>query len=146
MFYIMLIKSKKTMNEMLNFSFKNEKIELFFLKTVNSTVFSVFIIWKKNKLRIIIGLRKINAKSYLNVYFFSKQNVILSLFDESKFFFPIDFTKKFYQQNIKFKYYWKMIFVFFHKILKWLTIFNMKLKNTFDFFQNYIKKIFELYL
>ena len=144
--FFMSVKNKKAMNDILDFLIKDGRVQKIFLKMISSAVFSAFVIWKNDKSRIMMNLKKINTKLYSDVYSLSKQNIILSFLSESKIFSFIDFTKRFFQQNINFKNYWKTIFVTFHKKLKWLTIFSMNFENTSDFFQNRMKKIFETYL
>ena len=104
---------------------------------MSSASFLIFVIWKNEQLRIMINLTRINTKLYFDAYFLSKQNTILSSLKDSK---------RFFQQKIELKNWWKIIFVTFHRGLEWLTISNMKLKNVFDFFQSRMKKIFDFYL
>ena len=143
--YTMSMKDRKAMNEILNSFEKDDRIQKMFLKTIFSTTSFVFVIWKGDKSKIVINLKKINIKLHSNVYSLSKQNIILSSFDDSEIFFFIDLTKGFFQQNTDLKNWWKTTFVTSHKSFEWLTISNMKLKNTSDFFQNRMKKIFEFY-
>ena len=144
--FSMSVKNKKTMNEIFDFFVKDKRVQKMFLKTIFSAFFFVFVIWKNNKSKIVINLRKINTRLYSDVYSLLKQNIILSFLDDSKIFSSIDFTKEFFQQDINSKNYWKTTFATFHKELKWLTVFSMKLKNTSKFFQNRMKKIFDFYL
>lgn len=104
-----------------------------------------FVIWKENKSKIVIDLRKINICLYFDVYFWFKLNTILSFLNEFKNFSFIDLTKKLFQQHIKFRNYWKTTFATFHKKLEWLIVSNMKLENISGFFQNRMKKIFKFY-
>ena len=145
-FFSMFAKNKKAINEIFNFFVKNERVQKMFLKIIFLTFSFVFVIWKNNKLKIMINLRKINTRLYFDVYSLSKQNIILFSLNGSEIFSSINFIKKIFQQNIDSKNYWKTTFVTFHKKLKWLTIFSMNLKNTSNFFQNRMKKIFDFYL
>ena len=145
-FFSMFAKNKKAMNEIFDFFVKNERVQKMFLKIIFSAFSSVFVIWKNNKSKIVMNLKKINTRLYFDVYSLSKQNIILFSLNDSEIFSSINFTKKFFQQNIDSKNYWKTTFVIFHKKLKWLTIFNMNLKNISNFFQNRMKKIFDFYL
>ena len=142
----MSTKNHKAMNEILNSLIKKNRIQKISLKTIFSVFFSTFVIWKNEKLRMIIDLKKINTRLYLNAYSLFKQNVIFSFLNESKIFFSINFIKDFFQQKIKSDDRWKTTFVTFHRDLKWLTISNMKFNNTFGFFENRMKKNFKIYL
>ena len=145
-FFSMFAKNKKAMNEIFDFFVKNERVQKLFLKIIFSAFSPVFVIWKNNKSKIMMNLRKINTRLYFDVYSLSKQNIILFSLSGSEIFSSINFIKEFLQQNIDSKNYWKTTFATFHKKLKWLTIFNMNLKNISNFFQNRMKKIFDFYL
>ena len=134
------------MNEIFDFFIKNKRVQKMFLKTIFSAFSFVFVIWKNNKLKIMMNLRKINTRLYFDVYSLSQKNIILFSLNDSKIFSSINFIKKIFQQNIDLKNYWKITFAIFHKKLKWLTIFNINLKNISNFFQNRMKKIFDFYL
>ena len=102
-FYFMFARNKKIMNEILNFLIENEKIQKISLKIMFFVVSSIFIVWKNNKFKIIIDLKKINIKLYFDAYFFSKKNIILFSLNDSKIFSSINLTKIFFQQNTKFR-------------------------------------------
>ena len=144
--YFMSTRNKRIMNEMLNSFFEKKRIQKIFLKIVSSTSFFVFVIWKNEKSKIVINLKRINTKLYFDAYFFSKQNIIFFSLKDFEIFSFINLTKEFFQQKIEFKNWWKTIFVTSYRKLKWLTINNMKLNNIFGFFQNRMKKIFDFYL
>ena len=144
--YSMSTKNRKTMNEILNSLVKKNRIQKISLKTVSSVFFSAFVIWKNEKFRMIIDLKKINIRLYSDAYSLSKQNFIFSFLNEFEIFFSIDFTKGFFQQKIKSDDRWKTTFVTFHRDLKWLTVSNIKFDNTSDFFQSKMKKMFKIYL
>ena len=144
--YSMSTKNRKTMNEILNLLIKKNRMQKISLKTVSSIFFSTFVIWKNEKLRMIIDLKKINTRLYSNAYSLFKQNVIFSFLNEFESFFSIDFIKDFFQQEIESENRWKTTFVTFHRDLKWLTVSSMKFDNTSDFFQSRMKKVFKIYL
>ena len=144
--YLMFVKNRKIMNEILNSLTKKNRVQKMSLKIISFVSFSTFIIWKNEKLRIIIDLKKINTKLYSNAYSLSKQNVIFSFLNEFEVFFSIDFIKNFFQQKIKSDDKWKTTFVTFYRNLKWLTMSSMKFDNTSDFFQSRMKKMFKIYL
>ena len=144
--YSMSTKNRKAMNEILNSLTKKNWMQKISLKTVSSVFFSTFVIWKNEKFRVIIDLKKINTRLYSNAYSLFKQNVIFSFLNEFEIFSSIDLIKNFFQQEIKPKNRWKTTFVTPHRGLKWLTVSNMKFGNTSDFFQNRMKKVFKTYL
>ena len=145
-FFLMFAKNKKTINEIFDFFVKNKRVQKIFLKIIFFAFSFVFVIWKNNKSKIMMNLRKINTRLYFDVYSLSKQNIILFSLSDSEIFSSINFIKIFFQQNIDSKNYWKTTFAILHKKLKWLTIFSMNLKNISSFFQNRMKKIFDFYL
>ena len=144
--YFIFVKNRKVMNEILNSLTKKNKMQKMSLKIVFSVFSSVFIVWKNEKFRIVIDLKKINTKLYSDAYLLSKQNVIFFIFKWIWDFFFIDFIKKNFQQKIKSENKWKTTFVTFHRKFEWLTVSNMKFDNTFDFFQNRMKKVCKIYL
>jgi hypothetical protein len=144
--YFMSIKNKRAMNEIMNSFVADEQIQKISFKTINLAISSTFVIWRKEKSRVVINLKRINIKLYLNVYSLSKQNTILSSFDESTIFSFIDLIKNFFQQSIDSKNYWKTTFVSQHRDLEWLIVFNMNLNNTSEFFQHKMKKVLKKYL
>lgn len=105
-----------------------------------------FIVWKNGKSKIVINLRRINTRLYFDAYLSSKQDIILFFFRNFQIFSFIDLIKGFFQQKIESHDRWKTTFVTPHRGLKWLTIFNMRLNNTSDFFQSKMEKIFGTYL
>ena len=128
------------MNEILNFLVTQDRIQKISLKMFSATIFSIFVIWKNEKSKIIVDFKKINTQLYSNVYFLSRQNIILSVLNDFIVFSFVNLIKNFFQQDIKSVDWWKIIFVTFHRNQKWLTIFTMKFANIFDFFQHRIKK------
>ena len=64
------------MNKILNSLIKNDKIQKKNLKTIFSIVLFAFVIWKNEKFKIIVDLKRINIKLYFDAYLLSKQNII----------------------------------------------------------------------
>jgi hypothetical protein len=144
--YFMSIKNKRIINEIMNFFIADDQIQKISFETINFATSSTFVIWRKKKSRVVIDLKRINIKFYSNVYSLSKQNTILSFFDELTIFSSIDLLKNFFQQSIDSKNYWKTTFVSQHRDLEWFIVFNMNLNNTFEFFQHKMKKVLKKYL
>jgi hypothetical protein len=143
--YFMSIKNKRTMNEIMNFFVADDQIQKVSFKTINLATSSTFVIWRKEKSRVVINLKRINIKFYSNAYSLSKQNTILSSFDESTIVSFIDLIKNFFQQSIDSKNYWKTTFVSQHRDLEWFIVFSMSLNNIFEFFQHRMKKVLKKY-
>jgi hypothetical protein len=144
--YFMSIKNKRAMNEIMNSFVADEQIQKVSFETISLATSSTFVVWRKEKSRVVINLRKINIKFYSDAYSLSKQNTILSSFDESTIFSSIDLIKDFFQQSIDSKNYWKTTFVSQHRDLEWFIVFNMNLNNTSEFFQHRMKKVLKKYL
>ena len=66
--YSLTTKNKKAINEILNLLLKQNCIQKISLKISLITVLSTFVIWKNKKFKIVINLKKVNIKFYLNVY------------------------------------------------------------------------------
>jgi hypothetical protein len=144
--YFMSFKDKKTMNEILNSFVTNDQVQKISLEIINLATSSAFVIWRKEKSRVIINLKRINIRLYSNAYSLLKQNTIFFSFDDSIVFSSIDLIKEFFQQTIDSKNYWKTTFVSSHRELEWLTISSMNLNNTSRFFQHRMKRILKKYL
>ncbi len=144
--YFMSIKNKRAMNEIMNFFVADEQIQKISFETISLAISSTFVIWRKEKSRVVINLKRINIKFYSDAYSLSKQNTILSFFDESTIFSFIDLIKDFFQQSIDSKNYWKTTSVSQHRDLEWFIVFSMNLNNTFEFFQHRMKKVLKKYL
>ena len=144
-FYFLTTKDKKTMNEIFDLLLKQNRIQKVFFDIFSIATSSIFVIWKNDKFKIVVDLKKINIKLYSNAYSLSRQNTIFNALNDFIIFFFVDLIKNFFQQNIKFSNWWKIIFVTFHRDQKWLTIFIMNLANTSDFFQHKMKTFLSSY-
>ncbi len=83
--YFMSIKNKRAMNEIMNSFVADEQIQKNSFETINLAISSTFVIWRKEKSRVVINLKRINIKFYSDAYLLSKQNTILFFFDERRF-------------------------------------------------------------
>ena len=144
--YFLIARNKKAMNEIFNSFVKQKRIQKFLFETSSFAFSSTFVVWKNDKLRIVINFKKINTRFYSDVYFLSKQNTILKILSDFIIFSSIDLIKNFFQQNIRQQDWWKTIFVIFHREQKWLTVFIMNFVNTSNFFQHKIKFFLTFYL
>lgn len=116
--YSISAKDKKVMNKILNPLIKDKRVQKIFLKMIFLAFFSPFVVWKNEKLKIIIDFRKINFKLYSDAYSLSKKDIILSFLKRFEIFSSINLTKGFFQQDIDSKDYWKIIFATVHRRLK----------------------------
>ena len=107
---------------------------------------SIFVVWKNDKLKIIVDLKKINTRLYSNAYSLSRQDTILEALDDVIIFSSINLIKSFFQQEIKSKDWWKITLITSHRDQKWFTMFIMRLTNISDFFQHRMKQLLDSYL
>jgi hypothetical protein len=131
---VVMMRGYSQQNEILNFFVTNDQVQKISLEIINFATSSTFVIWREEKSRVMINLKRINIKFYLNVYSLFKQNTILSFFDDLIVCSSIDFIKEFFQQLIDSKNYWKTTFVSQHRNLEWLMISNINLNNISRFF------------
>ena len=68
-FYFFTTRNRKTMNEILNSFVTQSRIQKILLRMFSATIFSIFVIWKNEKSRVIVDFKKINTRLYSNVYF-----------------------------------------------------------------------------
>ena len=99
-FYFLTTRNRKTMNEILNFLVTQDRIQKISLKMFFATIFSVFVIWKNEKSKVIVDFKKINTRLYSNVYFLSRQNIILSVLNDFIVFFFVNFIKKKFNKTL----------------------------------------------
>lgn len=59
-----------------------------------------FLVWKNDKPRLVIDLRRVNTKLNLNTYPLPRQDTILSALGGAIVFSSLDITKSFFQQKI----------------------------------------------
>lgn len=139
-------KSRIAMNEILNFMKEQHLIEKISLKSKIALIASLFIIWNNFKLRVVVDLRKINTKLFLNVYSLSQQDEMLKFLEEVMIVSLMNVMKSFFQQRIKKKNRWKTIFTTSYQELKHFKIASIKLVTTSRFFQQRMKSILIRYL
>lgn len=116
--YSMSVRDRKVMDEILNPLAKKGRMQKVPLGTVSSASSPAFIVWKDEKPRVVIDLRKINTRLYSDAYPLPKQNVIFSSLGESEIFSSINLIKSFFQQEIKPEDRWKTTFVTPHRRLE----------------------------
>ena len=89
-------RNQKAINEIFDFLLYQSRLQKIFLKQIFSTTSSTFVIWKNDKFKMMINLRKINIKLYSNVYSLFRQNTILNALDEVTIFSSINLIKSFF--------------------------------------------------
>lgn len=144
--FFFIAKNRKAMNEIFDSLLHQGRLQKISLKKVFSTTSLAFVIWKSEKSKIIMNLRKINIRLYSNAYSLSRQNIILNALSKIMIFNNVNFIKSFFQQKINSKNWWKIILMIFHREQEWLTISTMNLTNTSNFFQHRMKKLLNSYL
>lgn len=144
--YALSNRDKKIMNEILNSLVKEEQVQKVSLNKISSASSLAFVVWRNEKSRVVVNLRRMNTRLYSNAYFLFRQDIILFFFENASIFSFIDLTKRFFQQEIKSENWWKTIFVIEHRRLKWLTVFIMRLEIALEFFQHRVKNVFDDYL
>ena len=89
--------NRKAIDKIFNFLLYQSQLQKMFLKQIFSTTSSTFVIWKNDKFKMMIDLRKINIRLYSNVYSLFRQNTILNVLNEITIFNLINFIKSFFQ-------------------------------------------------
>ena len=67
------------------------------LRQLSVAASPAFVVWKNDKLRVIIDLHKVNTKLYPDVYPLPKQDQILGVLGGSTIFSSMDIIKGFFQ-------------------------------------------------
>lgn len=124
---------------------KKEWIKKILLNKLSATSFFIFVIWKKEKLWIVINLWWINTVLYSDTYSLLKQNTILRALSRVIIFSFINIICDFFQQSIAKEDQWKTAFIIFHWEQKMLTVSIIKLINFLKFFQHCMKELFAEY-
>ena len=145
-FYSLIAKDRKAMNEILDSLLNQNRLQKVSLDKIFVAASSIFVIWKNDKLKVVVDLRKINTRLYSNAYSLSRQDTILKALDDVMIFSSIDLIKSFFQQKTKSKDWWKITLITSHRDQKWLTMSIMSLTNISDFFQHRMKQLLDSYL
>ena len=121
-------------------------MEKVLLEQPSAAASPAFIVWKNGKPRVVVDLRKVNTKLYLDAYPLPKQDQILRALGGSTIFSSMDIIKEFFQQPICKTDRWKTAFVMPHRGHEQLTVSMMGLTNSPGFFQHRMETIFRVYL
>ena len=106
----------------------------------------VFVVYIKGKPRVVVDLRKVNARLRPDAYPLPKQDDILGALGGAGIFTSLDITKSFFQQRILESDQWKTAFVTPHRGQEVLTVSTMGLANSPGFFQHRMEDLLRRYL
>ena len=67
-FYSLIAKNRRAMNEILDSFLNQSRLQKISLNKIFVATLSIFVIWKNDKFKVIVDLRKINTKLYSNAY------------------------------------------------------------------------------
>ena len=84
-----------------------QKIEPVPLGQPSAAASPAFIVWNKGKPRVVVDLRKVNAKLYPDAYPLPKQDDVLGALGGAVIFTSLDIQKSFFQQRIRKEDRWK---------------------------------------
>lgn len=105
-----------------------------------------FVVYRNEKPRVVLDMRRFNTKLQLNAYPLPRQETILGALGGSEVFSSLDLTKGFFQQPIAPEDRWKMTLTTAHRGLEQLTVATMGLATSPAFFQARMEKLFGNYL
>lgn len=105
-----------------------------------------FIVWRNDKPRVVVDLRRVNDKLVDHGYAIPRQDDIRTALGGSTVFTIMDILKGFFQQPLKPEDKWKTTFVTPHRGLQRLTVSTMGLKTSPAFFQHRMDGLFGQYL
>ena len=139
-------KDKDAMDSILDPLLKDGRIVKVPLGTPSAAASPAFVVWKGEKPRVVVDLRKVNTKLYPDAYPLPKQDQILGALGGSIVFSSMDVTKGFFQQPIDPEDQWKTAFVTPHRGHEQLTVSTMGLANSPGFFQHRMESLFGRFL
>ena len=93
-------RDKRAMNEVIDPLIEQGRIKKVPLGQPSAAVSPAFVIWKNDKPRDVVDLRKVNAVLYPDAYPLPKQDTILGALGGGIIFSTMDITKGFFQQPI----------------------------------------------
>jgi hypothetical protein len=72
-------------------------MELVLLSQPSLVASLAFVIYKDGKPRVVVNLRKVNAKLYVNAYLLPQQDIVLQALSSSSIFSALNMTKSYFQ-------------------------------------------------
>jgi hypothetical protein len=67
----------------------------------SAVAFPAFVVWRNNKPRVVIDMRRVNKCLFPNAYPLPRQDAILSAIGGAMVFSSLNFVKSFFQQPIR---------------------------------------------
>jgi hypothetical protein len=144
--YSLSIKDRRAMDEILDPLKDIGVVEDVPLGKPSPVSSPAFVVWKDGKPRVVVDLRRVNSKLYVDAYPLPKQDDILTAMHGSEVFSVLDMTKSFFQQKICPGDRWKTAFVSPHRGQEQLTVSTMGLASSPSFFQHRMEQLFGKYL
>lgn len=99
--YSLTTRDRKAIDDILNPLMRQGRLQKVSLRTISFASFPAFVVWKNDKPRVVVDLRKINTRLYLDAYPLPRQNTILGALEGAMVFSSVDLTKSFFQQGTK---------------------------------------------
>jgi hypothetical protein len=139
-------RDQKAMNEILDPLVKEGRVQQVPLGKPLPAASPAFVVWKEGKPRVVVDLRRINAKLVPDAYPLPKQDQVLMALGGATVFTSMDIRKGFFQQRIDPADAWKTSFVTPHRGQEHFTVSTMGLANAPGFFQHRMEEILRPYL
>ncbi|KAI1676403.1 RVT-1 multi-domain protein [Pyrenophora tritici-repentis] len=144
--YSQSLRDQKAIDEVLNPLQDQGRITRVPLGQPSPVSAPAFVVWKNDKPRVVVDMRKVNKALIPDAYPLPKQDTILSAMGGAMVFSSLDFVKSFFQQEIAEEDQWKTAFVTAHRGHEMFTVSTMGLANSPGFFQHRMERLFESYL
>jgi hypothetical protein len=139
-------KDKEAMNSVLDPLRKAGVIEPVPLGTPSPIASPAFVVYRNDKPRVVVDLRRVNSKGYIDAYPLPRQDTILQALGGRSIFSSVDMVKSFFQQPIKPADRWKTAFVTPHRGHEQMTRASMGFASSPAFFQHRMELLFGKYL
>lgn len=144
--YSQSLRDKRAIDEVLNPLCEQGRIVPVPLGRPSLVAAPAFVVWKNQKPRVVVDMRKVNQALIPDAYPLPKQDTILSSMGGAMVFTSLNFVKSFFQQDIAEEDQWKTAFVTAHRGHEMFTVSTMGLANSPGFFQHRMENLFEKYL
>ncbi len=94
--YSLIARDRKAIDNILDSLMRQGRLQKVPLGTILLAASLAFVVWKNDKPRVVVDLRKINTWLYLDAYPLSRQDTILGALGEAMIFSFVDLTKSFF--------------------------------------------------
>lgn len=143
--YPMSPKDRHAMDSILDPLSEQGRVERVPLTSPSPASAPAFVVWRNGKPRVVVDLRRTNAKLLTDAYPLPRQDDILASLGKATIFSTLDITKSFFQVPIAAEDRWKTAFVS-HRGHEQMTVSTMGLANSPAFFQHLMENILRRYL